>query len=230
MSTELDKEVVKQQDLISKIQTWFEENQKMVSYIGIGIVAVVGLYFAYTEFYQKPREKEAASALYPIEKAFALDSMDAILKGINGGLGVREIADDFSGTKAGNMANYMAGIALLSKGEYDAAIEHFEDFSASDPFLGPNGVGLIGDCYAAKKDYKAAAKYFDKAGRKNINNLTTTHWLFKAGAAYEKLEQWDDAEDAYNFIKKHCKDAQNASSIDKYISYVQTRKGENIAK
>jgi len=226
MSSEQQQEVVQRTDVFSKIQLWFENNQKIVTYIISAIAAVIVLYWAYTKFYQEPRQIEAANELFPLEKAFGQDSMDLVLKGINGGMSAPNIADEYSGTKAGNLAAYMSGVAFFTKGEYDKAIDYLEDFKASDPLLAPNKIGLIGDCYAAKKELEKAAKYFSKAGKKSINNLTTPHWLFKAGAAYEKLGEWDDAVSVYEFIKKNCKDAPTATQIDKYISYAQARSGD----
>ena len=140
MSEIIENEVAQKQDLISKLQRWFNQNQKLISYVGAGIVGLIALFWAYNYFYKEPLEKEAANLLYSVEKAFEKDSFDAVLKGSQGNMGAIEIAEEYSGTKAGNLANYMAGVALFTKSEYDKAIDYFEDFNASDPFLGPNNI------------------------------------------------------------------------------------------
>jgi hypothetical protein len=40
------------------------------------------------------------------------------------------IAEDFGSTKAGNLANFYAGTALMKQGKFDEAIEYLSDFSS----------------------------------------------------------------------------------------------------
>ena len=43
-------------------------------------------------------------------------------------LGFIDIADDYSSTKAGKLANYYAGLSYLYLGEFENAIDYLEDF------------------------------------------------------------------------------------------------------
>lgn len=218
------------QDFISKITLWYAENEKKLTYVLVGLLVIVGGYYAY-DYYKKGQNAEAAEELYSIQKSFAQDSMDAILKGANGGMSAIDLADEYGGTKSGNLAKFYAGIAFFKKGDYETAMEYFKSFDAKgDPLLGPNRLGMIGDCYAALKNYEEAADYFEKAGKEDVNDLTTPHWLFKAGAAYEKMDDFDEAVEMYEYIIDNCPKVVASSQVEKYLNYAKARAGEITAK
>ena len=228
MSEELENQ--NQQELIPKLISWYRKNEKVLTYAVIGLLAVVAAFYAYN-YYLNGQNAEAQEELFLVEQSFKLDSVDAILKGANGGMSAIDIVDEYGNTKAGNLAKFYAGYAFFKKGDYDVAIDYLKDFDAEgDPLIGPNRLGMIGGCYAAKKEYKDAANYFDKAGRENVNDLTTPHWMFKAGAAYEKIEDFDNAIDAYEFIIANCPKVISKTQVEKFLSYAKARNGEFTSK
>lgn len=218
------------QDLLTRIQSWYQKNEKMLVYAVVGLVVVVGGYYAY-QYYQDGRNDEAKEELYVIEEAFKNDSLDIILKGKNGGMSAIDIADEYGATKSGNLAKFYAGYAFMKKGDFETAIEYLKSFDAhGDPLVGPNRLGMIGDCYAAKKEYKEAANYFEEAGKENVNDLTTPHWMFKAGAAYEQLNDFSSAVDAYEYIIDNCPKVVGQTQAEKYLAYAKARKGDYTSK
>jgi hypothetical protein len=56
------------------------------------------------------------------------------LNGSEGKFGFLKIADEYSGTDAGNLANY-AGIAYLNTGKYTEAIDYLSKFKSDDIVL-----------------------------------------------------------------------------------------------
>ncbi len=133
----------------SKTEQWVEKNQKPI-FSGLLLVVVVILgYLAYNNYILEPKEQEAANELaFPkidFEKASnattAVDSLYTIaLEGTNGKYGFVDIADKYSGTNAGNLANYYAGISFLRVKQYDKAISYLESFSSNDALLGPTAL------------------------------------------------------------------------------------------
>ena len=69
------------------------------------------------------------------------------LNGGEGKYGFLDIADEYSSTDAGNLANYYAGMAYLNTGKYKEAISSLEDFSSDDLILAPLAKGAIGDAF-----------------------------------------------------------------------------------
>lgn len=228
MSEEIQNQ--EQKELVPRIIDWYQKNEKMLTYVVVGLLVIVAGYYAY-KYYINGQNDEAQEELFSIEQSFKADSIDAILKGANGGMSAIDLADEYGSTKAGNLAKFYAGYAFFKKGDYDLAIDYLKDFDAEgDPLVGPNRLGMIGDCYAAKKNFDEAASYFEKAGKANVNDLTTPHWMFKAGAAYEKLEDFDNAVDAYEYIIAKCPKVVAKMQVEKSLSYAKARAGEFTAE
>lgn len=217
-------------DFITRVTQWYSKNEKKVTYVMVGLLVVVGAIYAYN-WYTNKQNEEALEELTSIQKSFGQDSMDAILKGANGGTSAIDLADEYGGTKAGNLAKFYAGVAFFKKGDYETAMDYLKSFDAKgDPLLGPNRLGMIGDCYAALKNYEEAAEYFEDAGKENINDLTTPHWMFKAGAAYEKQDKYGKAVGMYEFIMDNCPKVIKSSQVEKYLNYAKGRAGQLTAK
>ena len=63
----------------------------------------------------------------------AKDSLlNLALNGAEGKYGFLDIIDEYSGTKAANLATYSAGMAYLSQQNYQEAISYLENFSSDD--------------------------------------------------------------------------------------------------
>lgn len=205
------------------ILNFYEENNKAIN-IGaaVFIVLVLGIW-AYFKFYVPKQEAKANAELYMAERYFAMDSIDLALNGDGVHLGVLDLAG--SGTKAGKKASYMAGRALMEKGQYEEAISYLKDADFDDMLVGPLAKCLIGDCYSEMEDYANAAKFYMKGSSLNPNQFTTPYALKKAARAYEKTGEWKSALKAYTKIKTDYKDTEAASQIDKYIARAEARIG-----
>jgi hypothetical protein len=76
-------------------------------------------------------KSRAQVAMVDATFAYRSDSLSQSLNGIGGGDGMLTIAEDFGSTKAGNLANFYAGTALMKlKDKFDEAIECLSDFSS----------------------------------------------------------------------------------------------------
>ena len=210
----------------NQIKDWYQKNEKIVLYSVIGLVAIVAGIFGY-RYYVNGQNEEAMEELFIIQDAFGKDSMDIVLKGKNGSMSAIEIADEYGLTKSGNLAKYYAAHAFFKKGDYKTALEYFKSFDAKgDVFLGPNRLGMMGNCYAALKDIEEAAEYFEKAGKENINDLTTPHWMLKAGNAYEQLKDYKEAVEMYQFIVDKCPKVKGQTQAEKALAYAQAKMGK----
>ncbi len=220
-----DEVIVDVEEVYSKTETFIEENKNVLTIVVAAIAIVVGGYFAYQSFYLKPLQIEAQEEMFMAEKYFGADSMNLAIYGDGVYPGFLEISDEYSGTKAGNLANYYLGIAYLRTGQYEAAIDALEDFNSEDVMVGSVALGAAGDAYMELGDYNKAASYYQKAANRKKNNFTTPVYLMKAARTYELLGEYANAIELYNQIKQDYKTSPQAVEIDKYIaraeSYVQ---------
>jgi TolA-binding protein len=201
-----------------KVEDFFTKNKKNLVVALIAIVAIIGGYIGMKKFVIEPKEAEAQSEIFRAQYYFEIDSFALALKGDGKFKGFADIASEYSGTKAGNLANYYAGICLLRTGDYAGAIESLKDFSTDNEIIGPLAAGLLGDAYVETQDLEKGASQYLKAARLTKNKLTAPVFFKKAGVVYEELGQYGDAVDAYKSIKTDYPDAQEAQDIDKYIS------------
>lgn len=221
---DLDKSLV---ETTHKVEHFFEENKKNLTIAGIALVVLVGGYFAYTNMYLKPKEAEAQKEVFMAQKYFEIDSFDLALKGNGTFKGFSDIANEYSGTKIGNLAHYYAGICHLRKGEFQEAIDQLEDFTTSNELIAPLAEGAKGDAYVELADLDKGVKHYMKAAKMNSNKLTSPIFLKKAGIVFEEQKNYAEALDAYNAIKKDFPDAQEAQDIDKFIARVTALKEGN---
>jgi TolA-binding protein len=205
-------------------QGFIESNQKNILGGILAFILLVGGFLAYKHLYQTPREKDASSQLSQAQLQFEKDSFAIALSNPgNGAKGFLDIAKEYSGTKAGNLANYYAGVCYLHLGQYDSAIEYLEDFSAKGDVLPATRQSLLGDAYAEKGDLEKAASYYQKAVKvASGNEFLASMYLKKVGLLAEKNQNWKAAAEAYNEIKTKYPLSIDGRDIDKYITRVNT--------
>lgn len=217
-----DELIVDVEEVYSKTETFIEDNKNTL----IGVVAVLALiiggYFGYTSLYLKPLQEEAQQEMFMAEKYFAMDSLNKAINGDGVYPGFLQIADDYSATKAGNLANYYLGISFLKTGQFEAAIEALNNFDSSDEVVGSMALGATGDAYMELGDLNKAASFYKKAADRRDNDFTTPLFLMKAGNTYELLGEYNDALGAYKLIKDEYKKSAEANEIEKYISRAES--------
>ncbi|KFF09645.1 tetratricopeptide repeat protein [Flavobacterium hydatis] len=213
----------------SKTEDWVARNQKII----IGLVAAIAVgtvgYLAYQKFIAAPKQDEAANEMFVAQQNFekatngvASDSLYKLsLNGSEGKFGFLKIAEEYSGTDAGNLANYYAGVAYLNTGKYDEAITYLGKFSSKDLILGALAKGAIGDAYSQKNQQKEALDYYVKAAELNKNDFTTPRFLLKAGKTALALGQKSDALKYFTDVKENYEATPEAASVDVLIGLAQ---------
>jgi tetratricopeptide (TPR) repeat protein len=210
-------------------EDWVAKNQKVI----IGLVAVAAIftigYLGYQRFVAAPQQEEAANEMFVAQQNFqkatdgvASDSLYKLsLNGSEGKFGFLKIADEYSGTDAGNLANYYAGIAYLNTGKYTEAIDYLSKFKSDDIVLGALAKGAIGDAYSQKNQPKEALENYVKAAESNKNDFTTPRFLLKAGKTALALGNKADALKYFTDIKDNFEGTPEASSVDVLIGLAQ---------
>jgi tetratricopeptide (TPR) repeat protein len=213
-------------------QLYYEQNKKLVTYVGGGLALVIAVFCFFKLYYLPEQEKEAVNEIFWAENLFAQDSFNLALKG---GLmvmsadgqkqmkGFELIADEYSITNTGSLANYYAGVCYLRLGQFERAIEFLGKYNGSDDVIAPIAVGAIGDCYMELNRIDDAVKYYSKAANKSKNNFTGPLYLKKAGLANELKGDFSGALNVYERIQKEFPKSSEAQDIDKYIAKVKAQ-------
>lgn len=211
----------------SKSEQWIEKNSKVLFGSLVAIVVVFIGYLAYNNFVVEPNELEASNELafprkYFDEAATAGSGIDSLLtlglEGADGRYGFLDIADSYSGTDAGNLANYYAGVSYLQMKNYKKAIEYLEKFNSDDEMLGPVSLGAIGDAFSDIDQQEDALEYYEKAANKKTNEFTTPLFLYKAGQTAMLLEKYGKAEELFSKIKENYPTSDQGRDVEKFIN------------
>lgn len=206
------------EETLSRTEQWVEGNSKPLSTSVFAIVCVIALYLGYGKFYSEPLNEEAHAEMFMAEKYFETDSFKLALNGDGQYLGFIDVANDYSGTDAGNLANYYAGICYLNLGDNESAIDHLSSFSVDDEMISSISLGSIGDAYMNLGDTDQAISYYEKAANNSDNKFTTPIYLKRAALAHESNGDYSDALAHYETIKVEYSKTQEATDIDKYIT------------
>lgn len=207
---------------LSKAEFFIEKYQKYLIYGGIAILIIVGAYFGYQNWYKAPLEKEAQAQMFVAERYFEMDSLDFALNGDGGYLGFIDIADRYSSTKAGNLANYYIGVAYLHLGMYEDAISYLEKYNGKGLLDKALAIGNIGDAYSELNDYVSAAKFYQKAAKASSNRMTAPRFLLKSGLALEKDGNYNEAIKMYEQLKTDFFDTSEGRDAEKRIIRAKT--------
>lgn len=184
---------------ISKTEEFIEKNKVLVFGVVLILVLAVAGIFGY-RYYKNTQEDIAQSEMFQAIYYFESDSLDLALRGDGNNLGFIDIADEYSITDAGNLANYYAGTIYLKQGKHKQAILYLEDFNAGDLLVQARAYSLIGDANMELEQYAEAAKYYQKAADYEPNEQFSPTYLLKAAIAYEKAANIEKAKAAYNKI------------------------------
>lgn len=214
----IEEQMIAVESALSRSERFIEENYKLLLGIFAGILVIVVGFFGYAKYIKEPREIEAQSQIFMAQRYFEMDSLNLALNGDGMFLGFLAIADDYSSTKAGKLANYYAGISYLKMGDFDSAIEYLDKFSSKDEIVSCMAIGAKADAYLEKGDNAQAIKLYKEAAKKKDNEFTSPMFMFKACLVLEMENQWAEALELYKTIKTDYFRSYEAQEIDKYIA------------
>ncbi|MBK8845190.1 MAG: tetratricopeptide repeat protein [Bacteroidetes bacterium] len=210
---------------INKAETFIENNKKSLIIIVIAIVVVLAGYLAYTNFWLKPQELKAQSAIFPAQFHFKNDSTDLAINGKGTTMGFKQIAAEYGSTKSGNLAHYYLGMCYMKKGQWQEAIDALMDYDAEDDVTGALALGAIGDAYSELGNKDEALNYYKKATAWDNNSFTAPYFLKKQGFAFESKGDFKSAVDVYTKIQTGYSKSDEARDIEKYITRANAKAG-----
>jgi predicted negative regulator of RcsB-dependent stress response len=170
-------ETVETNDALQRAKGFWAKFSKPITYVGSAVILLIGGWYGYKYFVAIPKQQKASEIIFPAERlfkemsnntGFSKDSANILLNGgtLDGTTvtGLLKVISKYSGTPAGNLAEYMTGACYLHLGEFDKAIKHLKEFDG-------NGAGqiesaayrMLGDAYAEQKKNDEALSNYKKA-------------------------------------------------------------------
>ena len=221
-------QVLEATENINNREAFFMKYKKAILIAVAAIIVVIAGVFLYISQISGPREEKASTALSKGQTYFNNEMFEQAVNGDGAGfVGFAKLADEYSGTKAGNLANLYAGLCYANLGKWAEAQKSLDAFSTEgDQMISPASQAALGDAYAhlnqldkAVDAFKKAADMADSKAEDDTNNSLSPIFLIKAGEVLESQGKKDEALKIYQDIKKKYVNSMLVQSeeIDKYI-------------
>ena len=218
-------EALNVEEALSQSEAFLIKNKKAIIGAVVAVIIIVAGIVMYKNLYAEPREEKAQAALFKGQEYFEQDAFEQALNGDSiGYTGFLKVADDYSGTKAANLAKAYAGICYAQLGKYEEAVKMLDSFNGKDQMVAPAILGAAGNCYAQLGQLDKAASTLLSAADKADNNTLSPIFLIQAGEILVKQGKYDDAVNAYTKIKDKYFQSYQAMDIDKYIEQAKLMK------
>ncbi len=210
---------------LTKTEAFVVKYKKVIGISFVALIVVVAGAILMNTFYFQPRQDEASTAMAKAQDLFAQEQYEKALNGEGNNLGFLKIADQYSCTDAGNLANLYAGLCYANLGKAQEAEKYLSDYSTSDDaMVSPAAVGALGNVYAklnkiddAISALKKAAKMADSESETGRNQSLSPQFLLQAGELLESQGKKADALAIYKDIKANYVNSAVYREIDKYI-------------
>ncbi|HEX6428055.1 MAG TPA: tetratricopeptide repeat protein [Niastella sp.] len=207
-----------EEKVVDKARDFWGKNNKVITYVLVGLVVVIGGFFAYKNFFKSPAEAKAAEAIWKAEDYFRQDSFQLALQGDGVNVGFIKAISKHSGTKAGNLSKFYAGACYMQLGDFNNAIKYLKDFSTSQVEVNVRATGLLGDAYSELGKKEDAIDYYKKAGTLfDKDDVNSPEYLFRAAMLNQELGKNKDAIELLKMIKDKYPQSQRAFEVDKYL-------------
>ena len=221
-------QVLEATENINNREAFFMKYKKAILIAVAAIIVVIAGVFLYISQISGPREEKASTALSKGQTYFNNEMFEQAVNGDGAGfVGFAKLADEYSGTKAGNLANLYAGLCYANLGKWAEAQKSLESFSSEDDqMISPAAEAALGDAYAhlnqldkAVDAFKKAASMADSKADEGTNNSLSPTFIIKAGEILESQGKKDEALKLYQDAKKKYVNAMlvQGGEIDKYI-------------
>jgi tetratricopeptide (TPR) repeat protein len=184
-------------------------------------LAILGI-FSY-KYYINNQDTKAQGLLFQAIYYFEDGNFDLALQGDGNDYGFLEIADEFAGTPAGNLARYYAGVSYYNLSDFNEAITQLKKFSADDVLIQARAYSVMGDAYMELGNFSYAAEQYTKAAAYKPNKWFTPTYLMKQALALEKQNKWNEAIKCYQKVVDQYYDAREFQDAQKYLTRAELK-------
>lgn len=218
-------------DVVRKARGFWADYGKPVMYIGSVIVIILVGWMVYKYMFQIPKQEKANDVVFVTQKYFSemgnaqSDSGKALLaaKVLNGdgvNPGALKIISRYSGTDAGNLAQYYAGASYLQLKQFDKAIKYLKDFDADGALqIESRAFGMIADASAELNKNDQALDYYKKAANvDDQDDFNSSQFLFRAALFAQVTGKTQEAIDLFKKLKEDYPLTERATEAERYLA------------
>ena len=213
------------EETLNKSEALFLKYKKAIIAAVVAIVVIIAGAVLYKTYVSEPNEQKASTAIAKGQEYFAQGLFQQALTGDSTGFkGFAKLADEYSSTDAGNLANLYAGLCNAQLDKWDDAVKYLEKYDeADDQMVGPVAEGALGNAYAHLNQLDKAVSHLKKAADKADNNSLSPTFLIQAGEILENQGKADEALKLYQQVKEKYFNSMQYQRIDEYIERVSAK-------
>ncbi len=224
-------ETAERNDAVNKVDAFWKKNQKIITYVGLAIILVIGGWYAYKQYVVKPNEEKAQAAIFKAEEYYRMDSLNLALNGNQADKGFLYVIKNYGGTQTGELARYYAGVCYLRLKDFDNAIKYLKEFDTDSKLVQSIAWGRLADAYSEKGDRSKAIDLYKKAGRHfPEEEVNSSEFLFRAAQLLEIDNKKDEAIDIYKELKEKFPKSEKGGQADRYIYRLEVQPNEFSVK
>ena len=204
-----------------KTEMFIEKYAKQIGILFGAILLGVLVFFAYQQFVLNPKNEEATLSYLAAQKNLSEGKLEDALGGKSAANpGFKGTYDQFSGTDAGQLAAYNAGLLKFKEGKYQEAYDLLDKFSSDNKILMALKYGAMADALANQNKNDDALAMLDKATSASDDPYTSYYFTRKAGLLALAMKKNTEAKKYFSTIDEKYQDYDGGSS-DAYIEMVK---------
>lgn len=208
-------------ETVGKTEQFFENNKKLITWVLVALIVIVGGYFANKYLVAQPRAEKASAEMFAAIQNFGAEEWQVALDGDGNYAGFLEVIENYGSTPQGSLAAHYAGISYLKLGDKENALKYLKKYDAAKgataEIINAQNLGLQADLLVDNGDLKGAAKLYKKAIEASENNMTVPTYLKKLGLVEEAMGNNAAALEAFTTIAEKYNTSLEARDIDLYI-------------
>ena len=222
----ISKKEMKEDSLVTtyyKAYNFFVENQ-MRLYIGIGAIALIVVAIVLFSNKRANDNQTAAGLLSKVIPSYEAGKYKEAIDGQKTPtiMGLKEIVDKYGSTEQGENAKIYLANSLYNTGQYEAALDLYEDYSGSNKLFKATALAGQAACFEVKKDFSKSADLYKEAANISQSDPSNAEYLVKAGIDLMKLNKNDEAKKMFETVKKDYRTTSAAQDVDKYLVQIES--------
>ena len=213
------------EETLNQSEAFFLKYKKAIIGVVIALVVIIAGIVLYKTYVSGPNEIKASTAIAKGQEYFAANNFEMALNGDSTNFkGFAKLADEYSSTQAGNLANLYAGLCYAKLDKWEDAVKYLEKYDgADDQMISPAAEGALGNAYAHLNQLDNAVSHLKKAAEKADNNSLSPTFLIQAGEILESQGKNDEALKLYQTVKEKYFNSMASQTIDAYIERVSAK-------
>ncbi|MBO5593921.1 MAG: tetratricopeptide repeat protein [Prevotella sp.] len=213
------------EETLNQSEAFFLKYKKAIIGAVIALVVIIAGIVLYKTYVSGPKEIKASTAIAKGQEYFAANNFEMALNGDSASFkGFAKLADEYSSTAAGNLANLYAGLCYAKLDKWEDAVKYLEKYDgADDQMISPAAEGALGNAYAHLNQLDKAVSHLKKAAEKADNNSLSPTFLIQAGEILESQGKNDEALKLYQTVKEKYFNSMASQTIDAYIERVSAK-------